>query len=167
MSVGDRSQVCHGAQAVVVILGPEFMPIDLRMACEGHELASLSWCDRKSLILLSHLYTFCLFVCQSLPNIDVNARPRSNDKSLATALEAKKSRIFSTRKLVLSWSRFGVNLALNGKYKFGCKMIKKANYVRHICFCDDDSIEHVTLRLWKSTNCSSRHPAVIAGNDIM
>ena len=61
----------HGDRAVIVILGPEFMPIDLRMACEGHELASLSWCDRKSLLLLGQLYTFCFLVCQSLPNIDV------------------------------------------------------------------------------------------------
>ena len=53
----------HGDQAVIVILGPEFMPIDLRMACEGRELASLSWCDRKSLLLLGQLYTFCFLVC--------------------------------------------------------------------------------------------------------
>ena len=45
----------HIGRAVVVILGPEFMPIDLRMACEGRELASLSWCDRKSLLLLGQL----------------------------------------------------------------------------------------------------------------
>ena len=41
-SVGGRSHVYHGDQAMVVILGPEFMPIDLQMACEGRELASLS-----------------------------------------------------------------------------------------------------------------------------
>ena len=63
----------HGDRAVVVILGPEFMPIDLRMACKGRELASLSWCDRKSLLLLGQLNIFCFLVCQSLPNIDVNA----------------------------------------------------------------------------------------------
>ena len=80
-SVGDRSHVYHGGRAVVV-LGPEFMPIDLRMACEGCELASVSWCGRKSLWLLGQLYTFCLLVCQSLPEIDVNASLRSGDKSL-------------------------------------------------------------------------------------
>ena len=81
----------HSGRVVVVILGPEFMPIDLRMACD---LASLSWCDLKSLLSLGQLYTFCLLVCQSLPNIDVNASLRSNDKSLTTAHESKKSRIF-------------------------------------------------------------------------
>ena len=75
---------------MVVILGPEFMPIDLRMACEGYECASLSWCDRKSLLL----HILCLLVCQSLPNIDVNASLRPNDNSLTTAHESKKSRIF-------------------------------------------------------------------------
>ena len=82
----------HGDRAVVVILGPEFMRIDLRMACEGRELASLSWCDRKSLLLLGQLDTFCLLVCHSLPNIDVNASLRSNDKNITTAHESKKSR---------------------------------------------------------------------------
>ena len=72
--------------------GPEFMPIDLRMVCEGRELASQSWCSRKPLLLLGQLYTFCLLVCQSLPEIDVNASLRSDDKSLTT--ESKKSRIF-------------------------------------------------------------------------
>ena len=57
----------HGDRAMVVILEPGFMPINLRMACAGHELASLSWCDRKSLLSLGQLYTFCLLVCQSLP----------------------------------------------------------------------------------------------------
>ena len=62
----------RGGRAVVVVLGPEFMPIDLRMACE---FASLSWCGRKSLLLLDQLvqlHTFCLLVCQSLPDINVN-----------------------------------------------------------------------------------------------
>ena len=72
----------------------EFMPIDLRMACEGRELASLSWRGRKSLLLLGQLYTFCLLVCQSLPEIDVNASLRSDDKSFTTAHESKKSIIF-------------------------------------------------------------------------
>ena len=66
----------HGGLAVVAILGPELMPIDLRMTCEGRELVSLSWCDRKSLVLLGQLYTLCFIVCQSLPNIDVNASLR-------------------------------------------------------------------------------------------
>ena len=84
----------YGGQALVMVLGPEFMPIDLRMSCEGRELASLSWCGRKSLLLLDQLYTFCLFVCQSLPEIDVNASLRSGDNSLTTAHESKKSIIF-------------------------------------------------------------------------
>ena len=83
----------HGDWSVVVILGPEFMPIDLRMACEGRELASLLCVDRKSLLLLGQLYTFCFLVCQSLPNIDVNASLRSNDINLTTAHESKKARI--------------------------------------------------------------------------
>ena len=94
MSVGGRSQVYHGDRAVIVILRPEFMPIDIRMACEGRELASLSWCGRKSLLLLGQLYTFCFLVRQSLPQIDVNASLRSGGKSLTTAHESKKSRIF-------------------------------------------------------------------------
>ena len=94
MSVGGRSQVYHGGRAVVVIPGPKFMPIDLRMACEGRELASLSCCDCQSLLLLGQLHTFCLLVCQSLPNIDVNASLQSDDKSLATTHESQKFRIF-------------------------------------------------------------------------
>ena len=86
-------QVYHGGRAVVVVLGAEFMPIDLRMACEGRELASQSWCSRKSLLSLGELYTFCLLVCQSLPEIDVNVSLRSDDKTL-TAHESKKSGIF-------------------------------------------------------------------------
>ena len=74
----------HGGRAVVVFLGPEFMPIDLRMACEGREPASLSWCGRKSLLLLGHIYT-CLLVYQSLPEIDVNVSLRSDNISLTTA----------------------------------------------------------------------------------
>ena len=94
MSVGGWSQVHYGGRAVVVVLGPEFMPIDLRLLCEGRELASLSWCGRKSLLILDQLYTFCLFVSQSLPEIDVNASLRFGDNSLTTAYESKKSRIF-------------------------------------------------------------------------
>ena len=74
--------------------GPEFMPIDLRMACEGRELASLTRCGRKSPLLLGQLYTFCLLVCHSLPDIDVNASLGPGDKSLTTAHESKKSRFF-------------------------------------------------------------------------
>ena len=85
----------HCDRAVIVILKPEFLPIDLRMACKGHELTSLSWCGRKSLLLFGQLYTFCFLVCQSLPQIDVNASClRSDDKSLTTAHESKKSRIY-------------------------------------------------------------------------
>ena len=41
-SITGQSEVgCKCITAVVVILVPEFMPIDLRMACEGHDLASL------------------------------------------------------------------------------------------------------------------------------
>ena len=79
--------------AVAVVFGPEFMPTDLRMACKGREIASLWWGGRKSLFLLGQLYTFCLLVCLSLSDIDVNASLRSDDKSLATAQESKKSRI--------------------------------------------------------------------------
>ena len=93
----------HSVLAVVVVLGPGFMLIDLRMACEGPELASLSWCGRKSLLLLGQLYTFCLLICQSLPNIDVKASLRSDDKSLTTAQESKKSRFF----LLVNWSYVG------------------------------------------------------------
>ena len=64
----------HGGQDVVVVLGPEFMSIDLLMSCEGRELASPSWRGCKSLLLLDQSYTFCLLVCQSLPDIDLNAR---------------------------------------------------------------------------------------------
>ena len=52
-----------------------------------------------------------LLLYQALSEIDVNASLQSDDKSLTTAHEYNKSRIFSTRKSVLSWSRFGVNLA--------------------------------------------------------
>ena len=84
----------HDGWVVVVVLGPEFKPINLRMACEGHKLTSLSWYGRKSLLLLYELYNFCLMVCQSLPDIDVNASLRSDDNSLMTAHESKKSIIF-------------------------------------------------------------------------
>ena len=84
----------HSGQAVVVVLGPKFMPIDLQMACESHNLISLSWCGHKSLLSLGQLYTLCLLVCQSLPDIDVNTSLWSDDKSLMTAHESKKSRIF-------------------------------------------------------------------------
>ena len=69
----SRRLVASVSRAVVVVLGPKFMPIDLRMACEGLELASLSWFGRKSLLLLGQLYTFCLLVCLSLSDIDVNS----------------------------------------------------------------------------------------------
>ena len=84
----------HGGRVVVVVLGPKFMQIDVRMACEGRELESLSLCGRKSLLLLGQLYTLCLLAYQSLPETDVNASSRSDDKSLTTAHESKKSRIF-------------------------------------------------------------------------
>ena len=83
-----------GGRAFVVVQGPEFIPIDLPMACEGRELASLSLCGGKSLLLLGQLCTFSLLVCQSLPEIDVNASLRSDDKSLTTAHESKESRFF-------------------------------------------------------------------------
>ena len=62
----------HGGRPVVVVLGPEFMPVDLRIACEVCEFASLSWCGRKSFLSFVQVYTFCLLVCQSLLHIDVN-----------------------------------------------------------------------------------------------
>ena len=49
-SVGGWSQVNHGGRVVVVVLRPEIMPIDLRMACEGRQLASLWWSGRKSFL---------------------------------------------------------------------------------------------------------------------
>ena len=48
----------------------------------------------KSLLLLGQSYIFCLLVCQSLSNIDVNSSLRSNNKSSMTTHEPKKSRIF-------------------------------------------------------------------------
>ena len=39
-------------------------------------------------------YTFCLLVCQSPPDIDVNANLWSGDKSSTIVQESKKSRIF-------------------------------------------------------------------------
>ena len=89
------------------------MRITLRMACEGREHASLSWCDRKSLLLLGQLYTFCFLVCQSLPNIDVNASLRSNDICLTAAHESKKARIF---KLVVSRCKPSIRTILFYKY---------------------------------------------------
>ena len=118
-SVAYRSQSITGQSEVASVSrrsgrgcdsGARVYADRLTNGCEGRELASLPWCDRKSLLLLGQLYTFCLLVCQSLPNIDVNASLRSNDKSLTTAHVSKKS--FSTRKSVLSWSRFGVDLPL-------------------------------------------------------
>ena len=81
---------------MVAILGHQFMQIDLRMVCKGRELSSLSWCGRQSLLLLGQLYTFCLLVCQSLHEIDVNARLRSDDKSLMTAHESKNPEFFNS-----------------------------------------------------------------------
>ena len=72
----------HGDPAVVVVRGPKFMPIDLRMPCKGRDLASLSWYGRKSPLLLGQLCNFCSLVCQSLPDIDVNASLRSGNNSL-------------------------------------------------------------------------------------
>ena len=79
----------HGDRAIIVVLGP----IDLRMSCEGGELAILLWCGRNSLLLLCQLYTFCLLICQSLTDIDVNASLSYDDKSLMTSHEAKNSKI--------------------------------------------------------------------------
>ena len=47
-------------------------------------------------LIIGHLYTCCLLVCQSLPDIDVNIKAslRAGDKSLTTAHESKKSIIF-------------------------------------------------------------------------
>ena len=49
----------HGVRAAVVILGPEVMPIDLGMACEGREFASLSWCELYPYIQ-PKIFVFCL-----------------------------------------------------------------------------------------------------------
>ena len=73
-SPATRSQVYHGSRAVVVVVGPEFIPFDLRMACEGGELAILSWCGRKSLLLLGRLYTFAYsYVSRSLTSMSTLA----------------------------------------------------------------------------------------------
>ena len=62
-SVANRSQSITGQSEV----SRKFMLIDLQMACEGRELPSLSWCGRKSLLLLGQLYTFVyLYVSHSL-----------------------------------------------------------------------------------------------------
>ena len=71
-----------------------------RMVGKGRELACLSWCGRKSLLLLGQLYTFCLIVCHLLSDIGVNASLRSDFKSLMIAHESKKSRIFQ----LVNWS---------------------------------------------------------------
>ena len=66
-SPATRSQVYHGSRA-------EFIPFDLRMACEGGELAILSWCGRKSLLLLGRLYTFAYsYVSRSLTSMSTLA----------------------------------------------------------------------------------------------
>ena len=88
-SLPGRRSVANLSQSIT---GPEFMPIGLRMACEGRELTSLSWCGRKSLLLLGQLCTFCLLVYQSVPETDVNASLPSDDKSLTTAHESNKCR---------------------------------------------------------------------------
>ena len=94
-NITSHSKVYHRSRAVVVVLWPESMPIDLWMACDGCKLTSLLWFDRKSLLLLGQLYTFCLLVCQSLPSIVVNTSLLSDDRILITAHKSKKSRIFS------------------------------------------------------------------------
>ena len=76
------------------------------MARAGRELASLSWCGRKSLLLLGQLYTFCLLVCQLLPDIDVNASLRPDDKSSTIVQESKKSRFFQ----LMNWSYVSCDL---------------------------------------------------------
>ena len=48
--------------------------------------------SQVTLITLPIIFFFCLLVCQLLPDIDINATPRSDDKSLTTAHE--RSRIF-------------------------------------------------------------------------
>ena len=57
-SVRDRSQVYHGGRLMVVFLEPEFMLTDLRMVCDSRKLASLSWCSRKSIVLLTNYTLF-------------------------------------------------------------------------------------------------------------
>ena len=49
-SVGNQSQVYHSGRLVVVVLGPWFMPINLRMACGGREQIC-----RKSVVVRSQV----------------------------------------------------------------------------------------------------------------
>ena len=67
-----------------MILGPDFMPID--MACEGRELLSLLWCGRKTPLLLGQLYIFVYSYVSRSPT-SMYGSLRSDDKSLTTAHE--------------------------------------------------------------------------------
>ena len=90
-----RTNVAEGTDSVKAGCGSGArVYADRRMACNDHGFASLSWCGRKTHLLLGQLYTFCLLVCQLLPDIDINALLLSDDKSLTTAHKYKKSRIF-------------------------------------------------------------------------
>ena len=42
-----------------------------------------------------------------------------------------------------------------------------ANYLKYNYFWDCDSIDNVTLRLWKFSDFCSRHTVGVAGDDIM
>ena len=56
----------------------------------------------------------------------------------------------------------------NWKCRFSCRIISNiTNYLKHNYFRDGDSIDNVTLRLWKISDFWSRHTVGVAGNDIM
>ena len=42
-----------------------------------------------------------------------------------------------------------------------------ANYLKYNYFWDGDSIDNVTLRLWKLSDFCSRHTVGVGGDDIM
>ena len=70
MSVANRSQSITGQSEVgrkcITTVGPwlwfwgKFMPVDLRMACEGCELSSLSWCGWSHSYYLAN-YTLSVY----------------------------------------------------------------------------------------------------------
>ena len=56
----------------------------------------------------------------------------------------------------------------NWRCKFSCRMISSiANYLKYNYFWDGDTIDNVTLRLWKFSDFSSRHTVGVAGDYIM
>ena len=52
-------------------------------------------------------------------------------------------------------------------FNWKCRFSKIANYLKYNYFWHCDSIENVTLRLWKFSDFCSRHIVGVAGDDIM